>query len=268
MIKNFKRNDIHTTPFVATKPWVLTSFHNDDVLLIDTGSFQYSIWDSSFQYWDTSSIQWDENASAISSIQEVPLAQEFIDYLGSGDLPILNRECNVALEQQVDDKVLYEEGQKLDGPFYVESDPKNNTGTFKRLIYSQIKNAFYNEWNDPTKMFGMENIDFQLSSTRKFLAESFRLFNVSHNYFGEKILENTVTLVDNSLDDNFRINDDGKGNILAKENLFSRVQEVGDFNNYINVSTTSSYCDTYYSSVESRQTTSSVVLSGSNCLPW
>jgi hypothetical protein len=248
MLKNFKRSDIQTTPFVATKPWVLTSFHNDDLVLTET----------------------------TSSTAEIPLAEEFIDYEGGDDLPILNRECNIALEQQVDDKVLYEEGENVTGIFYPESDPKNNTGTYKRLLYNQVKNAFYNQWNDPTKMFGMENIDFQLSETKKFLADNFRLFNVSKDYFGEKLLENTVILVDNSLDDNFQIVDDGKGNILARENLFSRVQEVRHFYNLINPTVTSSYCDSYNSDIEARQagvtgsygTASVEFWPPTNCQPW
>lgn len=35
MIKNFKRNDIQTTPFVATKPWVVSSFQNNNVLILE-----------------------------------------------------------------------------------------------------------------------------------------------------------------------------------------------------------------------------------------
>lgn len=247
MIKNFKRSDIQTTPFVATKPWVLTSFHNQDLVIMETKS------------------------------SEIALAQEFVDYEGGDDLPILNRECDIALESQIDDKVLYEEGEKIEGTFYPDLDPINNTGTFKRLVYTQIKNAFYNDWNNPTKMFGIENIDFQLSETKKFLTNNFRVFNISKNYFGEKMLENSVILVDNSLDDNFEIIDDGHGNIIAKENLFSRIQEVRTFNNVLNTSLTSSYCNTYNSNIEDRQagTGSSYGTSSNhnrlspfNCQPW
>lgn len=203
MLKNFRRSDIQTTPFVAKKPWVLTSFHNQDLVLVE----------------DTTS--------------ELPVAEDFVDYDGQTDYPILNRECDIALEQQVDDKVLYEEGQKLSGLFYPESDPINNTGTYKRLIYTQIKNAFYNDWNNPVQMFGVENIDFQLSNIKKFLSDNFRLFNISRTMFGEKMVENSIVLVDNSLDDNFDIIDDGNGNIIAQKNLFSRVQEVTNIDNIV-----------------------------------
>jgi len=248
MIKNFKRSDIQNTPFVATKPWVLTSFQNQDLVIVE------------------------------EKPQEIPVAQEFIDYEGGGDLPILNRECNIALEQQDPDNILYEEGQKQEGTFFTETDSKNNTGTYKRLVYTQIKNAFYNQRNDPTKIFGMENIDFQTSDTKKFLSDEFRVFTIKRNFFGEKMLENTILLVDNALDDNFQIVDDGKGNIIAKENLFSRVQEVRRFYNQITDSITSSLCDAYYTNIESRQSgitgsyygssNTSSYLSPVNCQPW
>lgn len=247
MIKNFKRNDIQNIPFVATKPWVLTSFQNQDLVLVE------------------------------EKPQEIFVSQEFIDYEGGDGLPILNRECNIALEQQDPDNVLYDEGKKSEGMFS-ETDPKNNTGTYKRLVYTQIKNAFYNEWNDPTKMFGMENIDFQTSNIKKFLSDEFRVFTIPKNYFGEKMLENTILLIDNALDDNFQIVDDGKGNIVAKENLFSRVQEVRRFYNRVNTTETSSVCEFYYTNIESRQSgitgsyygssNTSSYLSPVNCQPW
>jgi hypothetical protein len=247
MLKNLKRSDIQNTPFVATKSWVLTSFINQDLVIVE------------------------------EKPQEIPVAQEFIDYEGGDDLPILNRECNIALEQQTPDDVIYEEGQKQEGIFN-ETDPKNNTGTFRRLVHNQIKNAFYNDWNDPTKIFGMENIDFQTSNIKKFLSDEFRVFTITRDYFGEKMLENTILLVDNALDDNFTITDDGDGNIIAKENLFSRVQEVRKFNNRITNSITSSVCTYYYTNIESRQSgitgsyygssSTSSYLPPANCQPW
>ena len=50
MLKTFRRSDISTTPFVATKPWILTSFLNQDLVLVE------------------------------DKPEEIPVAQEFIDY--------------------------------------------------------------------------------------------------------------------------------------------------------------------------------------------
>lgn len=224
MIKNLKKSDVLTTPFVVTKPCILTALHNDDLLLVEE---------------ITASIY---------------VAQEFIDYQGGENLPILNRECNIALEQQTRDEVLYEEGEYIQGTFDVNSDPKNNTGTYKRLIYHQIKNSFYNDYNNPTKMFGLENIDFQLDKVNKFLSTKFRVFTIPKDMFGEKMMEDSILLVDNSLDDNFTIEDDGYNNILAKENLFSRVQEVRQINNLVNLTGSNPTCDYYYTDIQNRQT--------------
>jgi hypothetical protein len=249
MLKNLRRNDLQTTPFVATKSWVLTNFPNqsvDQFILEGTGT-------------------------------EISFALEFIDYEGGTDLPIINRECNITLEQQINDNIIYEDGEKIEGTFYPDSDPVNKTGTYKRLVHNQIKNAFYNDWNDPTKMFGMENIDFQLSETKKFLSDNFRLFNISKNYFGEKMLENSIVLVDNSLDDSFEIVDDGNGNIIAKENLFSKIQEVRKLNNLVDPLGTSNSCDNIYVDIESRQAGNGAPYGTagtagyyppSNCQPW
>jgi hypothetical protein len=144
-------------------------------------------------------------------------------------------------------------------------------------IYNQIKNSFYNTDNNPTQIFGMENIDFQLSQTKKFLADNFRVFNVPRELFGEKMLENSIILIDNSLDDNFEIVDDGNGNIVAKKNLFSRVQEVRKHYNDINPLNNTDFCQDLYTDIESRQagtggpygtSGTSGKLPSSNCQPW
>jgi len=202
MIKNFRRSDIQDTPFVATRNWVLGSFHTEDNLIL-------------------------EQSASIGI--EIPLALEFIDYGNGDNNPVVNSDCNLSLQKQPNDQASYEEGLKIGGTFYPGIDPVNPSGTFKRLVYSQIRNAFYNTYQNPTKMFGLENIDFQLSGIKKFLADRFRVFTIDRELFGEKMLENSVILIDNSLDDNFVITDDGQGNIIAKENLFSRVQEVRPF---------------------------------------
>ena len=80
-------------------------------------------------------------------------------------------------------------------------------------------------------MFGLENIDFGLGQTNRYLSDNFRIFNVPKYVFGEKILENSVKLIDNSIDDIVYINDDGHGNLIAGTNLFSKQQEIGNFDN-------------------------------------
>lgn len=219
MIKNLKKYDTQTTPFVATKTWVLTN-------------------ESSGKYLLTS----DEI--------ETGFAISFIDYNNGESSPTLNSLCSIALGSQTTssvetttDVVSYEEGENITGIFYPDVEPKNaNPPSYKRLVYHQIQNAFYNNYNDPIKLLGIENIDLQQSETKRFLAENkIRVFTIPQTKFGEKIVEGTVELIDNSLDDNYKIVDDSNGNLFATKNLFSKVQEVRYFDNVI-ISGSDAYC--------------------------
>ncbi len=198
MIKHINHQNFLTTEFVATKKWKFGNVENDDVVLLE------------------------------STTDDVPVAYEYIDYTTN---PIsINTDCDIALEQQDADVVKYQEGMTGSGIFYPDSELKNQDGSFKRLVYDQTKRAFYNKYGNPTQMFGMEFIDFPLSKTERNLSNLFRMFTIPRNYFGEKIVGNTVYLYDNNLDDNIKIRDDGFQNLIAGHNLFSKVQEVRGYN--------------------------------------
>lgn len=217
MLKNFQYGDIQVTPFTAIKTWDLLNTHKDDLVLIEEPS------------------------------REIFVAQDFIDYSNGLETPILNRECNIALEQQTPDVVLYEEGIKKDGFFYPDQEEQNINGSYKRLVHTQIKNAFYNTYQNPLQIFGLENIDLQSNKTQKFFSDYIRVFTIPRQIFGEKIIEGSISLVDNSLDDFYTITDDSCGNLIAKENLFSKVQEARHFNNILTTGS-NSYCVFYTAS--------------------
>jgi len=210
MIKHINHQNFLTTPFVAAKNWRLFNVDSDDLVILEpTGST------------DT-------------------VALEFVDY--STNNPFVNTECSIALEQQGNDRIVYQEGATGSGAFFPDSEPTNQDGTYKRLIHSEIKSTFYNKFNNPTQIFGMEYIDFPLGKTFRDLSDLVRIFTVPRDIFGERITENTVHLTDNSLDDNVEINDDGYQNLIAKANLFSKVQEVRSFGNIIMSGTSSFVC--------------------------
>jgi len=206
MIKHINHQNFQTTPFVAAKHWRLFNVDSDDlVLLEDTGS-------------------------------EDTVALEFTDYFVSGSgtcSSSVNTLCSIALEQQESDRAIYQEGATGSGAFFPDSEPTNRDGTFKRLIHAQTKAAFYNKFQNPTQIFGVEYIDFPLGQTFRDISDSIRIFTIPQNIFGERLIENTVHLADNSLDDNVEITDDGYQNLIAKANLFSKVQEVRSFGNII-----------------------------------
>jgi len=211
MIKELKKYQIKLTPFTTAKNWSLDNTGNEDLIMTEDDFF---------------------------------LALEFIDFGDGIDNPTLNTSCSLALEQQDADAIHYREGLKLIGNFYPDQDPTNVDGTYKRVVYAQIKTTFYNEYRNPTKMWGLDDIDFELAKTKKYFADQVKLFDIPQIIFGERLVENSVELFDNTLDDSFTIKDDGNGNLIASKNLFSKFQEVGDFVNTF-VSGSNNFCDGY-----------------------
>ena len=203
MIKHINHQNLLTTPFVAVKQWELFNIQNDDVVLIEPP-------DSSPEY---------------------PVALEYLDY--NSGTPIINRDCDIALEQQESDILNYQEGITGSGIFYPDTEEKNTDGTYKRMVHTQTKLSFYNQYRDPTKMFGMEFIDFPLGKTNRELSDVFRLFSIPRHFFGDRLVEGSVRFYDTSLDDTVEITDDGYQNLLAGTNLFSKIQEVRHFENDI-----------------------------------
>lgn len=216
MIKLLKKYQIQLTPFEATKNWELNNINNDNLLLFEsTGS--------------------DDG---------LPIALEFIDYTHTSSFE--NSTCNIALEQQGGDFINLREGLNVVGTFYSDVEPMNNDGTFKRSIYHQVKTMFYNTYYDPTKTWGIENIDFELAKTKKTLSDRFRIIDVPRSIFGDKIVPKSVMMYDNTLDNQYIVTDDGNGNLLAGMNLFSHQQELGEYKNEFVTSQSSSYCDYYW----------------------
>lgn len=196
MIKHINHQNVSTTPFVAAKARALFNIQGDDVVIAEPNVYP--------------------NGTDISL--------DYVDY-NIGD-PILNGECNIALEQQGLDSLGYEEGITGSGTFNSASDARNTDGTYKSLVHRQTKNAFYNTYNNPTEIFGVEHIDFPLSKTLRNLSDHFRMFTIPNIVFGDKIQPKSVRLYDTLLDDNVVIFDDGYQNLMGGYNLFSRVQEV------------------------------------------
>lgn len=217
MIKNINQNNVLITPFIATKGCEVSGRQTDDLLMIEPFS------------------------GSIPTVS-IPIALEFVDYNNGLLEPSLNRNCNIALEQQSLDSVIYEEGISGSGVFYPDQEETNINGSYKRMVWSQIEKSFYNNYKDPTKLFGLENIDIGLDGSKRFFAEKIRVFTVPRSIFGEKILEGSVQLVDNALDDHYVINDDKRGNLIASSNLFSKYQVVRNFTNNFNSGSTGFDC--------------------------
>jgi hypothetical protein len=213
MLKSLHKDDTQTIPFVVTKNWELSNVTNEDLIIMEH-----------------------------SGSDGLPVALEYINY---GILnPVTASGCNISLEQQELDLASFKDGLKITGIFYPESDPQNPDGTYQRCVYTQVVGMFYNNRRDPTKIWGLEELDFENSQTKRFVADKFKMFEIPQIVFGEKIIENTVTLFDTTTDNNYTIIDDGNCNLFAGINLFSHQQELGTYlNNFVTGS--SNACDFY-----------------------
>jgi len=214
MLKLLHKDDTQTTPFAVTKNWGLSNVTNEDSILMEH-----------------------------SGSDGLPVALEYLVLLPNE--AITASACNIALEQQTDDLARYRSGLKLSGIFYPNLEPTNLDGTYKRVVYSQVVNMFYNDYRDPTKIWGLEQIDFDKSQTKRFLSDKFKMFEIPQPVYGEKIIPNTVKMVDRTTDNDYTITDDGHCNLFAGKNIFAHQQELGNYSNQY-LSGSSGYCDSYY----------------------
>jgi hypothetical protein len=221
MLKQLKKTDVMTSPFRATKARELYNVQNPDTLVLE-----------------------EDSASVI--VPDTQIALDYVDYVTG--TPLLNRECDIALEQQTEDLAVYEEGTTGSlKTFNSASAEKNlNTGTYKELLYNQMFRAFYNQYHNPTEIFGMENIDFPLSKTNRYLADRFRMFTIPRSVMGDKISPGSVIFEDTAFDDNVVVVDDANGNLIAGNNLFSKVQEVRVLGNDVLQGKSSYTCSVFY----------------------
>lgn len=246
MIKELKKFQIRTTPFQATKNWQLDNVYNEGVILLEqTGS----------------------------DGGDLAMALEYIDY-GDGSGPaVTGSTCDIALEQQLADQATYREGLKIEGIFYPDTDPQNFDGTYKRVVFSQINTMFYNHLRNPTEIWGAENIDFDLSQTKRRITDQIKVFSVDRSIYGDKIIPGSIRIHDYRQDNDYVIEDDGYENLMMTKNLFIHVQEIGDFANWF-ADGSDGTCDGYFPSGSSPTgsipiaPTLLVVTSGSAILNW
>lgn len=118
------------------------------------------------------------------------------------------------------------EGIRVDGIFYpsqsiyynAEMEPTNSDGSYKRVIYNSIDLAFYRNDSDPLKCFGVENFVHENSDINGRIA----VIQLGKDYWGEKIVPNSVTITDYSNPDEiFVIKDDGNTNLYLQNKTFA-----------------------------------------------
>ena len=142
------------------------------------------------------------------------------------DVPITNSSYNLCMEQSEDNFVTIENGVYVDNnvKFDPKTEPQNLNDTFKRITHNQIKNLFYNDSGDPTKLLGLENFDLFLDAKNRVIYNNLKVVTIPQAYFGDSIVKNSVEILDNTGDQSYTIVDDGLGNLYARDKVFSVIK--------------------------------------------
>ncbi len=203
MIKNLQHNDIGLTPFIATTTWNPQNVRNSNLILWSSGSLSGSI---SMTYLD-----YGDGSTATSSI---------------------NSSCSLALSPQSGSILAYQRGLNISGTFFPTSsiyynsasNPLNLDYSYMRLVYTMHKNLFYNSYNNPSQIYGLENINLQAST--RLLTNVMDIFTLKQTQFGEKILPNSVRIVDTFGDEPYILIDDGNTHLKLSGSYFINYQKI------------------------------------------
>ena len=130
------------------------------------------------------------------------------------------------------------EGLKMSSPFYPSSstyyvsanEPMNASGKYVRNVYSMTDAMFYKNSKEPIKLFGVEQYTQDPKTGKEEVREIHdRIITATlkHNVYGEKIVPNTVQLVDDSnIHQTLDIYDDGYTNLYVTGSHFASTQEI------------------------------------------
>lgn len=136
---------------------------------------------------------------------------------------ISDTSCDLVLEQYRNNFIKITTGIKVKSDIVYNpiTDDINVNESSKRITYNQVKNLFYNDSSDPTKLLGLENLDLFSSFKKRKIFDKIKLVTIPQAYFGDKIVESSVAIVENSGNQPYTVVDDGFGNLHVRDKIFS-----------------------------------------------
>jgi len=135
-------------------------------------------------------------------------------------------------------RVEINEGLKISGSFYpsgsefyvAANDPINISGKYARNVYSMTDAMFYKNTHEAIKLFGVEHYTQDpVTGQREVRHIHDRIITATlkHNVFGDKVIPNTVQIIDNSSPHStLEIYDDGYTNLYVTGSQFSTYEEI------------------------------------------
>ena len=130
------------------------------------------------------------------------------------------------------------EGLKLSTPFYPSgsiyyvsaNEPINLSGKYARNIHSMTDAMFYKNAGEPIKLFGVEAYTQDQKTGKEEVREIHdRIITATlkHNVYGEKVIPDTVKIVDDSnIHQTLKIYDDGYTNLYVTGSYFPSTAEI------------------------------------------
>ena len=130
------------------------------------------------------------------------------------------------------------EGLKLSTPFYPSgsiyyvsaNEPINSSGKYSRNIHSMTDAMFYKNAGEPIKLFGVEAYTQDQKTGKEEVREIHdRIITATlkHNVYGEKVIPDTVKIVDDSnIHQTLKIYDDGYTNLYVTGSYFPSTAEI------------------------------------------
>ena len=136
-------------------------------------------------------------------------------------------------------------GIKISASFYPSSsiywqsntDPINTSGKYARNIWNLTDAMFYKNHNESDKLFGVEYYTQDPKTGKKEVRNIHNrivALNLKHNIWGEKIIPNSVEIIDNSNPNNtLHVFDDGYTNLYVSGSQFPSSNEIGAVREYL-----------------------------------
>lgn len=116
-------------------------------------------------------------------------------------------------------------------------DPVNSSGKYARNIWNLTDAMFYKNAKEPIKIFGLEYYTPDATTGKEEIRkinDRIITLNLKHNVWGEKIVPESVNIIDNSNPNNtLHVFDDGYTNLYATGGQFPSNEEIGAVREYL-----------------------------------